>query len=223
MSTTMRAQLRAMQETLTVQVPRQNAEAARALLARTAEAERRRVLVEQTARAGIAPTLATVVDGRRGADPASVRPDGMILLEWGYVREVATAALESLRRAGPRESGDWALTLAVLADGVEVDAATIPHAAKLVHIVATQPYSRRLEIGKTRAGDPFVLDDDDYRLIWSTAMRFRRLYAEVARVAFTYVNLVKAYQLSNRSARAGKGGGDVRYPAMTIQGWQVVG
>jgi hypothetical protein len=162
-----------------------------------------------------------VVDGRRGADPVSVKPDGYILLEWGYVREVAQAALEALRKAGPRETGDWALTLAVLADGAETDERSIPHMARLVHIVATQPYSRRLEIGKTRRGDPFVLDDDDYRMIERTALRMRRIYAEVATIAFTYVDLDSAYALSNRTARAGKRGGHVRYPAMTIQGWQV--
>lgn len=216
-----RAQLRAMQETLKVAVPRQNEQAARELLRRAAEAERARVIQQQTARGGIAPTLETVVDGRRGADIAAVTPAGTILLEWGYVREVAKTAIEALRQAGPRETGDWALTLAILADGTEVDEQTIPHMARLVHVVATQPYSRRLEIGKTRAGDPFVLDDGDYQMLERTAKRLAPLYREVAKVDFTYVDLADAWQLTNRGARTGRGGGQVRYPAIRIAGWQV--
>ena len=218
---TTRTQLRAMQETLTVSVPRMNAEASRDLLARTAETEKRRVIAEQTARAGVAPTLATVVDGQRGAAPAAVRPDGYILLEWGYVREVALVALDALRKAGPRVEGLWADSLTVLADNAEVEPAAIPHMAQMVHIVAPVPYARRLEIGKTRRGDPFVLRDDDYRLVERTALRLRAIYRQVATVAFTYIALAGGYQLSNRSARAGRGGGDVRYPAITIRGWQV--
>jgi len=210
-----------MTQTLTVAVPRQNAEASRALLARTAEAERRRVLTEQTNRAGIAPTLATVVDGRRSADPASVRPDGYILLEWGYVREVATVALDALRAAGPRDSGEWTASLVALADGVQVDPGAIPHMAREVLIVAPTPYARRLEIGKTKRGDPFVLDDQDYRMLERTHQRMRRVYRQVAQVDFTYVALQGAYQLTNRSARAGRGGGEVRNPAIRIRGWQV--
>jgi hypothetical protein len=216
-----RQQLAAMTQTLTVAVPRQNAEAARALLVRTAEAERRRVLTEQTSRAGIAPTLATVVDGRRNADPASVQPDGYILLEWGYVREVATAALEALRAAALRASGDWERSLVALADGVKVEPAAIPHEAREVLIVAPTPYARRLEIGRTKRGDPFVLDDQDYRLLERTHQRLRRVYRRVAQIDFTYVALESAYQLSSRTARAGAGGGHVRNPAIRIRGWQV--
>lgn len=210
-----------MTQTLTVAVPRQNEAAARALLARTAEAERRRVVAEQTARAGIAPTLATVVDGRRGADPASVRPDGYILLEWGYVREVAMAALEALRAAALRQSGDWERSLATLADGVQVEPGAIPHMAREVLIVAPLPYARRLEIGKTKRGDPFVLDDDDYRLLERTHQRMRRIYSRVAAIDFTYAALEGAHQITNRGARAGRGGGEVRNPAIRIRGWQV--
>lgn len=217
-----RQQLAAMTQTLTVAVPRQNEAASRALLVRTAEAERRRVVTEQTARAGVAPTLATVVDQRRGAPIDAVRPDGVILLEWGYVREVATAALEALRAAGPRgPSGDWAASLVALADGVEVDPGAIPHEAAEVLIVAPTPYARRLEIGKTKRGDPFVLDDEDYRLLERTHQRLRRVYRRLAQIDFTYTALEGAHQLTNRGARAGRGGGEVRNPAIRIRGWQV--
>jgi len=217
-----RASLRAMTQTLMVQVPRQNEDAARALLMKAAEAEKVRVIREQTARSGVAPTLEVVVDGKRGAPFASVAADGMILLEWGYVREVAFAALQALRKAGPRESGDWGRTLTILSDGIQVNAAAyIPHLAREVHVVATQPYARRLEIGKTKRGDPFVLDDEDYKLVERTALRLRSVYRQVAKVAFAYVDLNDAWQLTNRAARAGKGGGQVRYPAVQITGWQV--
>ena len=216
------AQFRAMQETLTVTVPRANAEAARRMLADAAESERRRVIAAQSARGGIAPTLATVVDGRRGAALASVKPDGFILLEWGYVREVALVAITALRHAGPHVEGDWKNTLTVLADGAEVQPTAIPHMARQVLVIATQPYSRRLEIGRTSRGDPFVLQDDDYRLIERTAKRMASIYRQVARIDFTYVDLEGAHQLTNRGARAGKGGGQVRYPALRIVGWQVI-
>lgn len=216
-----RAQLRAMHQTLTVQVPAQNAAAARAAMVRVAQAEQRRVRGEQSGRAGIAPTQETVVDGRRGAPVESVRADGYILIEWGYVREVALVALQALRAAGPDVAGDWKSTLAVLADGTGIDPARIPHAAREVLVVATVPYARRLEIGKTKRGDPFVLDDEDYRLLERTAKRLHRQYRQVAKIDFTYVDLEGAYSLTNRSARRGRGGGQVRYPAIRIVGWQV--
>lgn len=216
-----RQQLAAMTQTLTVAVPRQNEAASRALLIRIAETERRRVVAEQTARAGVSPTLQTVVDQRRGADIASVRPDGTILLEWGYVREVATAALDALRAAGPRDRGEWIASLVALADGVEVAPNAIPHEASEVLIVAPLPYARRLEIGKTKRGDPFVLDDEDYRLLERTHQRLRRVYRRVAQIEFTYTALEGAHQLTNRGARAGQGGGQVRNPAIRIRGWQV--
>lgn len=218
---TARAQFQAMQETLRVAVPRANAEAARELLADAAQRERARVIAEQSGRAGIAPTGETVVDGVRGGEPERVRPDGYILLEWGYVREVALVALVALRQAGPRVEGIWADSLAILADGAEVEPRAIPHDAREIHIVATTPYARRIEIGRTKRGDPFVLDDSDYRLIERTARRIAPLYRQIATVRFAYVDLADAYSLSNRTARTGRRGGQVRYPAMRITGWQV--
>lgn len=218
-----RQALRAMQDTLRVDVARMNADAARRLMADTAEAEKARVIRQQTQRGGIAPTLAQVVDSKRGAAFDAVRPDGVILLEWGYVREVALALLNAIRDAGPKRSGDWAAELVILSDGVQVsDAKMIPHLAQEVKVVSTVPYARRLEIGKTRRGDPFILDDEDFRLVERTALRLRKVYAEVAKVSFGYVSLTNAHQLTNRNARRGRGGGEVRYPAALIQGWQVL-
>lgn len=219
---TTRAQFQAMQTTLEVAVPRMHAEAAREALAEAASRERARVLSEQGARAGIAPTDAIVVDGVAGGDPERVRPDGYILLEFGYVREVALVVLGALRHAGPVVKGIWSDTLTILADGAETDPRRIPHHARDIHVVATTPYARRLEIGKTRRGDPFVLDDSDYRLLERTARRVATLYRQVAKVEFTYVDLAEAYALSNRTARTGRGGGQVRYPAVRIAGWQVL-
>jgi hypothetical protein len=217
-----RESLAAFRQTLTVTVPAQNAALARRMMAETAERERARVIAAQTARGGVAPTTATVVDGRRGADFESVRPDGTILIEFGYVREVATRCYEALAQAAPRDEGHWLVGLKVLVDGVErEEGQPIPHMARDVKLVATVPYARRLEIGKTSFGDPFVLDDEDYRLVERTARRMAKFYAEVAQVTFAYIDLRGAHQLTNAGARAGKGGGQVRYPAIVITGWQV--
>jgi hypothetical protein len=218
---TSRAKLTAFAETLQVDVRGMQDQAARQLLTRTAEDVQARIVAQGTARGGVAPTAAQVVDGRRGAPLESVRADGRILLEFGYVREIALAVLEALRQARPRDQGDWANGLVILSDGVEVEAAQIPHMARAVKVVATVPYARRLEIGKTRRGDPFVLDDGDYQLVERTAKRMRRIYRAVADVDFTYVDLRDAYQVRNASARRGRGGGQVRYPAASIIGWQV--
>jgi hypothetical protein len=208
-----RRQLAAMTQTLQVTVPAKNAAAAKALLAQTAQQEKARVIAQQTARGGIAPTLSQIVDQVRGAPLSAVRPDGTILLEWGYVREVALVAIAALRQAGPRVTGEWANSLVVLADDAQVAPEAIPHAARWVHVGATVPYARRLEIGRTRRGDPFVLDDDDYRLIERTAMRMKSRYARVAAIKFTYL------QLQGGRTRAEKL--DLRYPAIEIRGWQV--
>lgn len=217
-----RRQLAALTTTLRVQVPRQNAEAARTLLAETAEAERARVLREQRNRAGVTPSTAHAVDGRRGADFRSVRPDGMILLEFGYVREIAARAAEELIKAGPRNSGAWAAGIVVLVNDAETEpGAEIPHDAANVALVSTVPYARKLEIGHTKDGFPFILDDEDYRLVERTAQRLRSIYAGLADVRFNYIDLEGAWKLKTINPRTGRTGGVVRYPAIFIRGWQV--
>jgi hypothetical protein len=132
-----------MQETLTVGVARMNADAARQLLVSTARAEQARVIREQTSRGGTPPSLQTIVDNRRGARIEQVRPDGTIVLEWGYVREVAVAALAALTEAGPQDAGDWKRSLVILADNVEVEPTRIPHEARDVKLGNRQDAPRR--------------------------------------------------------------------------------
>lgn len=214
-----RQAMQAFTNTLTVQTAGMNAAAAKKAMVQVAERERSRVVREQVRRSGAAPDLTQTVDGRQGAPFTAVRPDGYILLEWSYFDEVALEAVTLLREGGPARSGRWRDGIAVFADDVEVPATAIPQGAKVIQVVATVPYSRRLEVGKERDNSPF--SEKAFGLVANVAIELRRQYRNVAKIDFTYVEMAAdkaargaAKARGNRAPRSSS----PRYPAILIRG-----
>ena len=213
-----RTALRGFINTLQVNVADRNAKEASALLARVAADERDRVLAEQRARSGLAPRYRQIVDGVEDAPLALVRPDGVIVFAWQYLAEIVRDTHEALIRRSPRDSGAYIAGLIILVDGQEAGIETIDADTRAVHIVASVPYARRLEVGKRKAGGPFVLQVPSH-IVEETAIVARRLAGNLASFSFTYVDLSDAYALRRRSGhrrRAGRIQSDVRYPAILI-------
>ncbi len=180
--------LRGFVNTLTVNASAMNATAAKAAMVRAAEAARNRVL-SGTPKPS---SYRQVVDGKLGADLTSVRPDGVIIFAWQYLGEVVSRIHQLVVVSSPRVTGQYIAGIIVLADGEEVEPTAIPANAAKVHIVASVPYARRLEIGHRKGGAPFVIQVP-YKNIEHLAMVARQLYKNLADISFTYVDLTDAY------------------------------
>lgn len=188
----------------------------RVLLHQAARAERQRVLHQQRQRAGIAPTDLVVADGRRGA--AIEQASSLVIIEYGYMREVAQETLRALVARSPRVSGDYARSFVLLVNGQEADTLdAIRHETTEVVILNTSPYARRLEVGKRSDGRPFVIQVKP-RIVEEVAITARARFGNVARMSFGYFDLGSGYTL-RRSAGRAKGrraGAAIRYPGIRI-------
>ena len=215
-----RAALGAFNRTLTVNTARLTAEASSALLAKTAAAERDRVLREQGGR-GSPPTYRQIVDGIEGAALEGVRPDGVIVFEWQYLRDVVEQVYQMLVDRSPRDSGDYIASIKVLVDDREATMDAIGPDTRVVVIVPTVPYARRLEVGTREAGGPFVLQVRPH-IVEETHIAAMRLFRGQAFVGFGYTDLDNAYSIRGPRGKPKVGrryliSGEVRYPAIFIE------
>jgi hypothetical protein len=184
-------------------------------MVRTAEAARARVLAEQIGRSGNAPLYRQIVDGQEGAALEAVRPDGVIVFAWSYIREVAADTFDMLRRRSPRDSGEFIRGILILVDGQQADASAITLETRQITIVASAPYSRRLEVGKHRSGGPFVVSVAPH-FIEETAIVAARLFGDLAKITFGYVDLSNAYSPRHASEHRKRAEAAIQYPAITI-------
>jgi hypothetical protein len=206
----------------------QRANAREALVA-TAYAEERRVIQQQKARSGgIAPTLTRIVDGKRGAGYEAVRENGVIILQWGYLREIAAMALQKLKARAPDVTGEYKRSLKLFVGDTEagLSAGGIPATADTFTVVATAPYSRRLEMGKDKDGGPFVVQVAPH-IVAETAQFLAQDYRGVATVRFVYEDVEgpgagvareRAVRATSRGDRAAarRAAVAVRFPAIRV-------
>lgn len=188
----------------------------RAELRRLAAAERAAVLREQKQRSGHTPTDLVVVDGRRGGSIAQA--EQLVVIEYGYLREVVDGVLRALVARSPHKSGTYARSFVMMVDGIEAESiAAIQHATQSVVVVNTAPYARRLEIGKRRDGRPFVITVKP-RIVEEIALLAASRWGNVAKVAFGYFDLDRAYSRKRSAGRRRdrQAGAPVRYPGIRI-------
>jgi hypothetical protein len=205
-----RTALRGFINTLTVNATNMTEAAAKAALVRTAEAARARVLSGTPAPS----SHREVVDGTEGAALSSVKADGRIVFTWQYLGEVVARVHELVVSSSPHDTGAYIAGIVALADGTQVDPTAVPPGAAQVHIVASVPYARRLEVGS-----PFVLQVP-YQNMEHLATVAHRLYNTLAAISFVYVELTDGYELrgaSGRRRRRGRTSGAMLYPAILIE------
>lgn len=214
--------------TLTAQTANLNAAAAVDLMVRTAIEARDRVLRGRPTPSG----YRQIVDGVNDAPLTAVRPDGQIVFAWQYLREVAEDTYHALVNRAPRDSGAYRAGIIVLIDGAGAGNGwdSIDINTRRVQIVASVPYARRLEIGKTKTGRPWIVQVRP-NIVSETATSAKKLWADVAAVYFNYVDLTDAPLLKNPKGwrksgfRAFKRHGigtpvihkNVKYPAIIIE------
>lgn len=203
---------RQFENTLTVYVSRDLPEMARKQMAAAARQTVARVETEQTARSGgIKPRYTAIVDGVAGGSFDSVRPDGIIVLDWDYMQEAVTRTVAYLRAHGPKTKGQWKASVVAEVDGSVVDAdAPIPRGARAIYIGADTPYSRRLEIGKRKGGGPFVIQVQQH-FVEAAALLLKKTLKDVAVVKFTYASFRGLHtRMSRKELR------DSRVPSIAI-------
>jgi hypothetical protein len=175
---------------LEVNVAALTADATRAAMVETATAARARVLGGNPKPTG----YRQIVDGVENAPLTAVRPDGVIIFAWQYLGAIAQDTYDALVNRAPHLTGRYAAGIQLLIDGVPGTPDDIGPDAKEVHIVASVPYARRLEVGKTKAGRSFVVQVPPH-IVEETASVARRLWGTAATFQFTYVDLREAYEL----------------------------
>lgn len=189
--------LQAWARELTVNVQALNAQAARELLVKTARDERDRVLREQTARSGgIAPLYRQVVDGIEDAALEQVRADGVIVFGWNYAPEITQDTIYALAGRSPVRSGQYVASFEIAVDDLYSAALSdITINTREIRIIATAPYSRRLEVGKDKDGNPFVKQVAPH-IVEETMIVQRALLGSIAEFEFGYSDIPGAWELS---------------------------
>ena len=161
------------------------------------------------------------VDGREGAQLDTVDPDGgIIVAEWDLVLEVLRAIAVMLVERSPVVKGDYVRGHRLFADDVEVanTDAGIPF-AETYSFVNLVPYARKIEIGKTKSGRPFVVQVPN-RIYERTAKDAQGRFGNIVKIRFSYRSPLMTYQatgsLGARHSRRGGVERETRAPAIIV-------
>lgn len=96
---------------------------------------------------GRVPPYTVSVDGRLGAPLTSVKPNGVVFVEYELVFEALQWIEDMLVQFSPVKSGRYQKSHVLIADGVAVEPDAIPPAAKRLVYTNIQPYARKIERG----------------------------------------------------------------------------
>lgn len=176
------------------------------------------------------------VDGRQGAPLESVNPDrGLIVAEFDLVLDVLNWIMNRLRESSPVISGEYRDAHRLFADGAEIAAdGDIPEAEEFA-FTNTVPYSRRLEVGKTKTGRAFVVQVEP-KIYERVAREARGRFGNIAQIGYTFRGIVGGAQVNAEKLpvalkrRRGKNGrflpmsgsrahnvANIRFPTITVK------
>lgn len=103
---------------------------------------------------GRVPPYTVSVDGRLGASLESVKPGGVVFVEYELVFEALQWIADMLEQFSPvgtppkdRHPGLYKRSHVMIADGVMVPEGTVPPVASRISFVNIQPYARKIERG----------------------------------------------------------------------------
>ncbi len=203
--------LQAVRKMFLVDVPANLERDGKAHLIRTARAGIAQITAEQTTRAGgIAPDVTIYANAPGNTNLESVRIPGPIVGRWDYRREIATVALQALRRNSPKANaqtgatGDYERSHTILLNGALVP--TLPASlarTDVITIFSPLPYARRIEIGKTKSGRRFVLQVEDRIYERTLKSEIAPRYRSVADLAFTYIPLPAGFEDNAHTIQGG--------------------
>jgi hypothetical protein len=170
---------------------------------------------------GRVPPYSVTVDGREGAPLDSVNPDrGSIDVEFELFVDLLVWIGQTLVERSPKRSGRYRRGWALFADGIEVPIdASIPPADKYV-FVNLEPYSRKIEIGRTHSGRAFVIQVPN-RIAERTAKDARSRFGNQAKIVYGFESVqsggaITRWARSTRSRRRRRRDWLTRQPAVIV-------
>jgi hypothetical protein len=98
---------------------------------------------------GRVPPFKIYVDGKQGAPLESVRPDGVIVVDFELVSDVLIWISQQLATFSPVKTGTYKRSHVLFADGVEVDPTAVVPAAEEYVFMNSVPYARKVERGSS--------------------------------------------------------------------------
>jgi hypothetical protein len=90
----------------------------------------------------------THVDGQAGASFESVKPGGVIVVDYNRLDLVASVALDTLRQLSPFKEGNYVRGHVLMLNGKVVDTLEGWKSGDRITISNTEPYTRKIESGK---------------------------------------------------------------------------
>lgn len=181
-----RQSLDSFRRTVTVAWPAHQERAAKAHLVRVARAGHADIMGQARSRSGAEPSYEAYANRPGNSNLDNVVLPGPIVFRYRYINEIVTAALDKLRKASPVQSGDYVRSHTLYVNGRPVTADKLPAGSSLKdEIMIANPiaYARRLEIGVTKSGRPFVVDVAP-RIYERVAGELSAMFGRVAKITF---------------------------------------
>jgi hypothetical protein len=181
------AALQSFRRTVTVEWPKHAEMNGKALLLKVARNGHAQIMRDATVRSGFAPQWEAWANNRGNTNLNSVILPGPIVYLYQYLTEVVEVALTTLQRLSPVRSGLYAKSHTIYVGGSPVGRAPKEITQEII-ISNPVPYARKIEVGKTRSGRPFVIQVPN-RIYERTAKALRSKYRNVAKIEYTYIRV----------------------------------
>lgn len=123
-------------------------------------------------------TWTTIVDGKAGATEETVKVPGRIDYDFDAGSDVVSFVVGLIAKTAPKRSGRYAKSLAIYADGVEVETVGGTLDAEEIIVVSTVAYARKIERGRKGYAPGGVFEG-------VAAMAMSR-YGNMASIKFTF-------------------------------------
>jgi hypothetical protein len=172
---------------VTVEWPAHAERNGKALLLRVARDGHAKIMAEAKARTGVVPQWEAFANQRGNTNLNSVILPGPIVYLYHYTTEVIEQALLLLQRLSPVRTGLYAKSHTIYVNGRPAGRAPKVLTGEVI-ISNPVPYARKIEIGKTRSGRPFVIQVPN-RIYERAAKALRSRYRNVAKIEYAYINV----------------------------------
>jgi hypothetical protein len=185
---------------VTIDWPKGAEREAKSLLIRTARTGHQRIMADAATK-GFVPSWDAYANTPGNRDLASVKLPGPIVYNYRYLSDLIQTALDELRKASPVQSGDYVRSHALYVNDTPVD--VLPRNLKegdRVYIANPVPYARKIEVGKTKTGRPFVIQVKP-RIYERVAEKLKEDVRGRSRVRMGYVDLAAHYLTKDQPSR----------------------
>jgi hypothetical protein len=132
---------------------------------------------------GRVPPYKTYVDGREGAPLESVKPNGVIRVEFQLVNEAIAWIYQQLQIHSPVLTGRYANSHELFADGVQVDNPNAAPPAEEYVFLNTQPYARKIEGDLSREPSSRQAPEGVYEAVATLA---QNKFSRLGKIRFSY-------------------------------------